>query len=328
MNKFQNKEFKKAYNGKLIAVIVSALAIVLGIFLIITGSNKEKNAKANPYDFGDAYVNNLLDEDIYVFIDTAVEPILLCNYSDGEEYFLVEDYYGEGYIVRCTEAQFNSFKSEITSNGSTHITGSITNLNDEVNDYIREVFSEAVDDPDEYFKGKALYVNGDAGETTYYVFGWIIIGFGFLFCLLALLELLNYNKTLKSLSEVEVAKLESEIDSPATVYHKSIRTFITPNYIVSFGNKFNIVRFDDIIMAYKYVQRYNFVPILSNVKIWTNSNDSELAVADKAGLPGKAKALHEDILLAIHEKNPQANLGYDVSAIKEIQAQKKAAKKQ
>ena len=99
------------------------------------------------------------------------------------------------------------------------------------------------------------------------------------------------------------------INDPRTVYIKKANTLLTPNHIVSAGNRLTIVSYDEIMWAYRFDQSYNLIPILTNIRIYTNKFVLK-NISDMSGLTFKKTEIINQILETIQAHNPQVAIGY------------------
>lgn len=317
MSKIDNLKVKRAHAGKALTVAIGAALLIIGALSFLLEWYIHKNNVDNRVYFADAYNEDMLKDDIYVCVDVTNEPYEICYYDKEERYYYVSDGY-DLYIVRCSEKEYNDIVFGVKSQGTYEIIGTVTEPNDEVMDLAFEYYNEGEEPEnvvtrkefDDYFMGAALLIGGQAhSEGGFMILGIFAVGFGLLIFGYGLLALIGYNKAFNRLSDVGAQVLESELDSPQTVYLKNCNTYLTPRYIVSMGHKFNIVPYSDILWAYRFNQSYNFMTVLTNVKLFTR-NFETLSVADMSGIVFKKDDAIAQIFDAIHQHNPETCFGY------------------
>ena len=158
-----------------------------------------------------------------------------------------------------------------------------------------------------------------------YLFCGLILLFGFAFLFRAYNDLKHCNNTLNRLSDIEIDRIQGELNSPTTIYHKMINTYLTKNYIVSYGEVIDIIKYDDVLMAYRFKHKRNLSTLYTCIKVWTRSSKKELMIAKQSDSPLEAEKLHEEVLDAILQKNPQAIVGYNQDLVKKIKDEKRSA---
>ena len=129
----------------------------------------------------------------------------------------------------------------------------------------------------------------------------------------------------KKFSDVEIDEIQGELNSPATIYYKRINVYITQNYLISYGAVIEIIKIEDILMAYRFIRKRNFSVLYTCLKIWTKGQKCGLVVGKQAGNPSEALEMHTEVLNAILQKNPHATIGYNSAKISEIKSSKKAS---
>lgn len=315
MNKIEDKAFKKAYNGKIIGVVFGVAMLIAAALVILFGKLSTSKIEENPVYFSDAYADQRLKEDLYVFIDVAEDPILIGYYNDSEQYYYAFDKYDEFYIIECSKSEYEKICSDIKTDSVAHVEGSIDSLSTEVLDNSFDYLNDGNANPwtretfDSYFMGVGLDVNGQVGYFNIcLVLGGLLAVIGAVLLLSAGIELHHYNTFQKSLSDTDLAAINGETESPMTVYHKAVRTYLTPHYILSYGNTPVFVRYADILWAYKHVQKTNGVTTLTNITIVTSDHKSQ-TVADKVG-GDNCEAIFNNILATIMDRNPNTLIGY------------------
>ena len=318
MSKINNPKLKRAHAGKTIGLIVSIIMLLFAVLCFYLQHDEHRKLTFNSVYFADAYNDDKLDDDLYVSVDIVDEPYEIGHYDEDEQYYYVSDGY-DLYIIRCSEKQYENIKAEVEANGSYEVVGSIYHLNDEVIDTAIDIYNDGEEDPEEiidrsdfdnYFQGVALNVGGTTGsESGFGVIGIIVGLFGLLMFIFNIIRVTKYNKVLKNLSDMDAQVISQELDSPQTVYLKGCKTFLTPRYIVSIGNYLAIIPYTDVMWAYKFTQRYNFMPVYTDVKVMTR--DFKLnPIANMGMFTGHKDQMIAQIFSTIQYYNPQAQFGY------------------
>ena len=318
MSKINNPKVKRARAGKTIGLIFSIVMLLAAALCFYLQNYEHRKNTFNSVAFADAYNDERLDEDIYVYIEVEKEPYEIGHYDSDEQYYYVSDGY-DLYIIRCSENQYENIKAEVEANGVYEVTGAICHLNDEVIETAIEIYNEGEEDPEEiidredfdnYFQGVALNVGASAeSENGLFAIGLIIGLFGLLMFLFNIIRVAKYNKVLANLSDMDAQIIDQELESPQTVYIKGCKTYLTPRYIVSIGNYLAVIPYTDVLWAYKFTQRYYFMPVYTDIKVMTR--DFKLNPIANMGLftAGKDQMVAQ-IFSTIQYYNPQAQFGY------------------
>lgn len=326
MSELKDERIQKTVSSNRIALAVGIILAALTIFLLVFNEFLSRIHQGSAIPFYEAYNDERLEEDIYVYVDTYDYPYDIGYYDSSEQYYFVVDA-SDLYILRCTESMYNRICKAIDDEGEYRIIGTIGDVNSEVKDMAIDVYNEDETDPeymltdadfDSYFANKLINMDTKTvWDILLIILAAItgIVSFGLI--LGGALGMHRYSKAFKKLSDEEAEELNREIESPETTYLKGCNVFLTPNYIISMGNTFVAVKYTDIVWAYKFVQRMNFVPILTNVKVHT-LGQAVLSIADMASGVRHKDDMVAAILYAISTHNPNARIGYSDGTTKHI----------
>ena len=214
-------ESKKTYRRRVKRFIILSIITAFGLYILIKARINSYVAQTNPYEFGYAYQNNLINDPIGVYVETNKMPTLICWNDNGDGYYFVESYTGSIYVIRGTVDEINDIKAEIRENGSVRIKGGICDFKHvyKTNSYISHTYANA----DERFKGKCLDVGGGPDQFFKILFGCIVFGYSFLFLLFTGLgiraskkemkELLDFEKEVNGESQKGAASVEAAVCS-------------------------------------------------------------------------------------------------------------------
>ncbi len=336
MSKIDNAVIKKVLTGKLIMLIVGIAFLLISIFCFYKVGASSGTEQENAISFAEAYDENQINDDIYVYVDVDSEPYGIGYYDNSEMYYYVTDDQGI-YVMRCSKSEYESVLADIEAQGYSHVVGTISNLDEEVIEMAIETYNEGETDAeyiidrdtfDGYFGDIAINVGGStASEGGVSVLG-IVFFIAAVFCMIiGGVGYFVYNKEISRFSDVEAQMLTAELNDPRTVYIKKANTLLTPNHIVSAGNRLTIVSYDEIMWAYRFDQSYNLIPILTNIRIYTNKFVLK-NISDMSGLTFKKTEIINQILETIQAHNPQIAIGYTAELNNYFKSLKKQAKTQ
>ena len=314
----ENAIVKKKYRANLICllvgVVLAVLTVVLG-FLKVNVSNKDAEASI---PFADAYNNDSLKDDDMVYIDLADVLYEIGYYDESERYYYGFDEY-DMYIVRCTASKEKAIAKEIEEKGTAHLVGTVTELKDEVLETALEVYNESQSSEDskmsqeffdEYFKGVGLLVGGNTNSAAGIIVIAVFTGVAaFIAILSGALSVVKFKRGLKRLSDVDIDRISNELANPATEYIKKCNIFLTPSYLVYADSGFEAIPYEQMNWAYQFTQRYNFVPILTNIHIWLKDG-KEKQVGNMSVNVAKKDDIIKQVFEGIYRHNPNVQFGY------------------
>jgi hypothetical protein len=311
-------KIKKARVGKILGLVISIVLVFAGIFSFFAFELVKQYKSNNKISFAEAYNEERLDEDIYIYVDVTQEPYEIGHYSDNEQYYYVSDGY-DLYVIKCSKSESNYIGDMVRQDGSYELVGTVTRLSEEVIDTAIEVYNEGEEDPDEiinredfdwYFQDVALNVHMQSNaETILILIGFVLLVIGTIAFIAAIIEMSRYSSAFGHISEMDGQMIAAELDSPQTVYLKNARTYLTPRFIVSLGSRCAIIPYANILWAYKYSHSYNFVPVVENVRIYTTDHRL-IAVAEMHAFTSRKQQAIMSIFSAIQYYNPNVRFGY------------------
>lgn len=315
----ENAIIKKKYRANLICLIVGVLLAVITVVLGVVKLNVSKKDAEASIPFADAYNNETLDADDMVYIDLSDELYEIGHYDESERYYFGFDEYDDMYIIRCSSDKEKEIAKEIEEKGTSHIVGTVLKLKEEVLETALEVFNEAQSSPenemtqeffDTYFQGVGLFVGGSTGSATGIVVLAVFTGLGAFIALLSgLLGVVKFKRGLKGLTDVDKDRISNELANPATEYIKKCNIFLTPNYLVYADSGFEAIPYEQMNWAYQFTQRYNFVPILTNIHIWLKDG-KEKQVGNMSLNVVKKDDIIKQVFEGIYKHNPNVQFGY------------------
>lgn len=315
----ENAIVKKKYQANLICLIVGVLLAVITVILGIAKVNVSKKDAEASTPFADAYNNETLDADDMVYVDLTDELYEFGYYDNTERYYFGFDEYDDMYIIRCSQDKEEAIAKEINEKGTAHVVGTVLKLKEEVLESALEYFNDAQSSEenkmtqeffDEYFKGVGLFVGGSTGSATGIVVLAVFTGLcAFIALLSGVLAVAKFKKGLKGLTDVDKDRISNELANPATEYIKKCNIFLTPNYLVYADSGFEAIPYEQMNWAYQFTQRYNFVPILTNIHIWLKDG-KEKQVGNMSLNVVKKDDIIKQVFEGIYRHNPNVQFGY------------------
>ena len=326
MKVINDERLRKTVRSNRVSLVIGIIVAALVIFLLVLNEFLTRIHQGEAIPFYEAYNEKKLEEDIYVYVDTYDYPYDIGYYDSSEQYYFVFDD-SDLYILKCSESMYNRICKAIDDKGEFRIIGTIEEVKGEVKDMAIEVYNEDETDPeymiteedyDNYFENKLISMESKTFNDIWIMIMCVILGIAsFGLILGGALRMARYSKAFKKLTDEEAEELNNEIANPETGYLKDCKVYLTPNYIISMGNTFVAVKYEDITWAYKFEQKMNFVTILTNVKVHTTKQEV-LTIADMASNVRRRDDLIASIFFAISKHNPNAIIGYNGGNIKHL----------
>lgn len=307
-NEFLDKEVSSCKKSVLLGLFLAVLTTVL---FYSVGLLKER-FKAESIPFSNAYEDErLLSKDIYVYVDVSIMPRYI-GYVNSREYYYIADEDGI-YIMSCHDSTYSKIREAVSKNKSYKVIGVMEKISNEATDKAIAYYNRMVHDPDEQFTAESFnsYFCDrmvSVGPMSYKETGVFIIAvfvgitaFGLLF--IGCIVLFRYNKTQDCISGTEAAIINEELKAPETEYMEECHTYLTPNYIVSFGYFLVAVKYSDILWAYRedhqvYLATHTCIKIL-------NKDFETFQIADMQW-PIRHRDYYTDYILeTIEVRNPE-----------------------
>lgn len=263
------------------------------------------------------YTKKLVDTDIE-YIDKAFisnSEKTKAKISDVENIiYLNENYYmilteKQVYMARLSLNEAKNIREKLKNNKNATIYGEIKKVNNDAKNYFVTTYNKISDgktiSKDEYEKkmGKYYLEQKEVSDkieninNTTIIVSMILVSLGIS---LSIVFIKNNNKNynlLKKLSKTEISKINKELSSAI----KSHKTYITENYILNYSMGTSLIKYENILFAYKNNIKN---PNRDIIVIYTKDLEKMVVnIESNIKLLDKIKLKNEKVLLGKTNKN-------------------------
>lgn len=228
--------------------------------------------------------------------------------------YLNENYYmvltkRQVYMARLSLNEAKSIREKIKNNKDATIYGEIRKVNEEAKKYFittyNRVSNKKTITEDEYVKKMGNYyleqkeLNDKIEKTnnTMIITSIILVSLGIS---LSIIFIRNNNKNYKlirKLSKTEISKIDKELSKAL----KSHKTYITENYIINYSMGTSLIKYENILFAYKNNIKNTKRDI---IVIYTKDLEKTVVTIDSnVKLLDKIKSKNKNVLLGKTDKN-------------------------
>lgn len=228
--------------------------------------------------------------------------------------YLNENYYmvlteKQVYMARLSLNEAKSIREKIKSNKDATIYGEIRKVNEEAKKYFITTYNRVSNGKtiteDEYQKKMGNYyleqkeINDKIEKTnnTMIIISMILVSLGIS---LSIIFIRNNNKNYKlirKLSKTEIFKIDKELSKAL----KSHKTYITENYIINYSMGTSLIKYENILFAYKNNIKNTKRDI---IVIYTKDLEKTIVTIDSnVRLLDKIKSKNKNVLLGKTDKN-------------------------
>lgn len=324
------KDYIGAPKWRTIVTWVLFALMVMSIILGATAAGKDNKSEALPFHPLDSKTGS------YAYLDVIELSDWLYNY-DGAIYYTAGDAEGYFYILRLKDSQVLAMSAQqdyweresddVTPPEPYRVYGMVQSASKETKENVASSWDMSESDYETYFG--TLYLNATTSPASESSSIWYLAAlFTFIFWLIFFMMGIGTAGTakrclnrLESLGELDAAA--EELAAPDNTFLANDQIRMGNSYIFCRGSG-AVVRYSDILWAYKKVVRYNLVAVNEFIVAKTVASKDVSLV--NLGRRTGADELFGAVMSRINEKNPDALLGYTAENLKAYRERAKAIK--
>ena len=326
MTKIKNitlkKEIKKQNNSLYIFIIF----LVLGALFIAFGIYENRKNEAN-YDYLNNVIENKNNETgTYAYLNVAQAPYSIAKYEDedNEAFYIIFDgtYF---YIAYLSDDLYTKLNVEGLEEDPLTIYGITTATPEDVKEIAIEVYNEGLKEEDQismdnfnnYFG--EVYLNNTSLKklnSSFYLLSIIPFSISLIFLIIFATKKIKTKRILSTLTEEELTTLEQELESTDTNYYSNYHLILTPNYLISFTNGLNILKYNNLIWVYEHKVKQYGITTAKNIFVMDNKGKTYHILSTDAFK--KSSELIKEITTNISNKNENMLVGYNKRNQEEI----------
>lgn len=338
MKNLNSEVFNKNKKRNNILLIIGLILLAITILLIYLGIKYENQKLPEEISMNELISKGREDEKIYSYIDVNIRPYLFAVYeTDGVEenakFYFVMDKDNYLYIVYMNDKKYDELNKESIKDNSIKINGLTKKIPNDIKDLAIESYNKLMEDTyltKENFKEYVGLIYLDTVTSVYdssiYYVGSFLTGFFFiLIIIIYIVIVIKSKKTLNNISEEELAKIDAEINNINNELYSKMKIYLLKDYIVDLGNSIVILKYEDLLWAYPFEQRYNGLLINKCIKLVDKKN-KKYDVASSKILDKNKDEILQEILKEIKEKNQDVLLGFNTENRKKVKEKLKEIK--
>ena len=317
MDVFTNKtviqEYRRLRNVVFIGLFLVLAALLFFGYGVFKEGKKEAISLASQMESG-------LQPNEYAYIDVNAEPFGFAYFEGQEDYYFYyvfdESYM---YIVRMKDHTYESLLAEDIMENPIRIVGVTKPIPEDIKQFAIEVYNEELEEEDQitssdftnYFHN--VYLDAEALPLTdtdvFAVLGFFVIFVGGVVLLCGLFMVVRYKKNIKKFTKEDIHKIDEELNDKDAFFYKNAHVALTKNYIVYFGNTFDVIDYYDIVWIYPYEIRQRGIKTSQSIQIMTKDGKMH-GIANLSTYTKKVREVFDEIYETIVKKSTNAYVGY------------------
>lgn len=321
MGKFTNVNIKKEMKKLNKNLIISVIALVVGIALGFWSYYEVDKAHQNARTLNEIIVDESKDkENKIATVEVKYVPYQFAvqEGNDNSYYIVMDDTYM--YIAYMPSYTFNALNREDINENSSVLAGTTKLTTRAIKELAVEAYNESVEeeykitiaDFEDYFGSVYLdtTVTGDDDIAVFQELGCFMFTIGGLFGLVICgIQKFRFSRSIKKMDEDLIEKLDNEMNASDAFYYEKLHLYLTKNYIVNFQGSFKVIDYKDIIWMYAMNYRTNGIKTSQSIRVMTKDGKNHQIAAINV-ISKAQKEMYEEIWNTIASKNGTILLGY------------------
>ncbi|MDD6224414.1 MAG: hypothetical protein PUB18_05395 [bacterium] len=300
-------------------LILPFLFLIVSIMFFLSHYIIHTKQLTEIYPFHDVIVGEEMEENILVEVEVSEIPVVFAQYSarknTSKYYFLMDDdYMYVGYLDTDTFRTLN--RTDISAH-PIKIQGYTKQLSGEVIDLMIEAYNREIGYEfltlDNYadYVGKVYLDTTKVNRSNY-----LLLGMGGVCFALSIIMTISYfkgssqiRKIVYSYSAEEWKLIEQELQENVVFEKADLNFYLTDHYIIDLNSGLRIIRYSDIVWIYLYQLTQYGITTNQSIIVYTKNKKKHILLSIHSSSQ-KRKALLEEIISMIVEKNTKILIGY------------------
>lgn len=164
-------------------------------------------------------------------------------------------------------------------------------------------------------------INSNITKTDMIINNAVIFGIVTVIGTILLMICVNVqNKGQKSINNYSnsLAEIENELNAKNSIYYKSLKTYLTDNYLINYRLSLKIIALDDIVWLYQFERHQSGLVVNRNIVVITKNGQKNF-IGKVNGWNKRKEGIYNDLYHRLLEKTPNALHGYSKNNKDEIQ---------
>lgn len=336
MKRFTNVNIKKEHKKKIRTLIIGIILILASFGFKCWELQTIENANEKITDLNSIIISKEEKTSKKAYLDAKSIPYKFAVYEDTtDSYYIVSDgtYL---YIVYMSPTDYEKLNKKDIKENPIRIEGVTATTTKDIQKLAIDAYNQGLK-PEEkltladfknYFG--EVYLNmtvQDSSVAAIPVALFILsLMFGVIILIVALAELISFNKAIKKLDGVAIDDLDKEMNDKEAFYYDRAHLYLTEHYIINFGGFTKIIKYEDILWMYKFEQRTNGIKTAQSLKVLTTDCKTS-TIANIDLVTKKKREVYDEICNTIYNKNNKILVGYTKENIKAMKEKVKELRK-
>jgi hypothetical protein len=306
----------KKYRTNVILCLVGLLFVGLTVASAIFFGRLRDKGWEEAISLEEVYASGDVEVGTPVYFDIVDYPAYLCKYDEDLLYYFAYNY-DRSAILLAGRDWYDDIVDGVAENGTFRVIGTIQKIDKRDIEELLEGLNEGLDPEgplwDEenlelHYGTLCLRYRYPVKSANLCLYLSIFLALCAFLCLLpGIMGAVNFRKTRSRMSEADRYIIESEIKEPGTITLKSANVFLTSRHLIFADTDLVILRYEDIVRAYRADTNYRGVHTVFVTVIDKEGRKKNIAMMN-AFQRGVSKSM-DTILEEIRRHNPEVIIG-------------------